>query len=89
MPRIIVVGDTADHGGTVIEGSPNTVAGPQGGEQPCARVGDILNCALHGPQPIVTGSPTVEINGRAAACEGDTAACGAVLIATISESTFD
>lgn len=53
-PRVIRLGDTADHGGVVITASETTfyAEGP-----PVARIGDLFNCAIHGINPIVEGSP--------------------------------
>lgn len=76
MPKIIRLGDTGSHGGTVTTASPDVLA--QG--QPVARVGDTYTCLIHGPNPIVTGSPNTTANGQAVARVGDTTACGATLL---------
>jgi uncharacterized Zn-binding protein involved in type VI secretion len=75
MPLIIRLGDTGSHGGLVITASPNVTA--EG--EPVARVGDIYDCPIHGPNPITTGSPDVTANGLAVARDGDETACGAIL----------
>ena len=81
----IVVGDTTDHGGTVIEGSGMT---DTHGKR-IARVGDQVTCPQrwHGNTVIVSGDPTMIIDGKAAARHGDKCACGATLIATQAVST--
>jgi uncharacterized Zn-binding protein involved in type VI secretion len=76
----IVVGDKTSHGGLVIEGAPTT---DTNGIR-IARVGDKVTCPKkgHGGTTVIaTGDPTCIIEGRAAARDGDTTACGAVLIA--------
>ena len=76
MPLIVRLGDSSDHGGVVSSGAAKWDC--EG--QPVARVGDILECPLHGPQPSVEGSSTWECEGAAIARHGDHAACGAALI---------
>ncbi len=76
----IVVGDQTSHGGVVIEGAPTT---DTNGIR-IARVGDKVTCPKkgHGETTVIaTGDPTCIIEGQPAAREGDTTACGAVLIA--------
>lgn len=75
MPAIIRLGDTGSHGGEVTTASPDVMA--QG--HPVARVGDIYNCPIHGPNPITTGSSNVTANGQPVALVGDQTACGATL----------
>ncbi|MGZ5198871.1 MAG: PAAR domain-containing protein [Telluria sp.] len=84
MPRkIIVVGDSTDHGGKVISGSPlHTIEGT-----PIARLGDQVDCpqhypggASHGVNKIVTAHPTVKVGGVPVAVEGCTTECGCKLI---------
>ena len=81
----IVVGDQTDHGGVVVEGSGMT---DTHGKR-IARVGDQVTCPKtgHGTTVIVTGDPTMIIDGKAAAREGDKCACGATLIAGQRVST--
>ncbi len=82
----ILVGDTTDHGGTVISGAPGSdVQGRQ-----IARVGDQVTCPRKGHgrvTTIVSGDPTCLIDGAPAARHGDKTACGATLIATQSLTT--
>lgn len=69
------VGDALDHGGAVVEGSPNwTCEGV-----PIARVGDAVICALHGPGTIVTGSERWSVNGKQMARLGSLCSCGAAI----------
>lgn len=77
MPTIVRKGDTSDHGGAVVTGSDNWDCMGQ----PIARLGDILDCPIHGPNPIVTASGKHDCNARGIARTGDKAACGASLIA--------
>ena len=81
----IVLGDKTDHGGEVIEASG--VSGTHG--KGIARVGDKVTCPKrgHGTTVIVTGDPTMIIDGKAAARHGDKTACGAVLISTQAVTT--
>ena len=83
---VIVLGDRTSHGGTVIEASAVT---DTGGRR-IARVGDKVTCPKKGhggTTVIVSGDPTVIIDGQPAARHGDTCACGATLIATQSVTT--
>lgn len=81
----IVLGDQTDHGGVVIEASVMTDTHGKG----IARVGDQVTCPKrgHGPTVIVTGDPTMIIDGKPAARHGDKCACGATLIAGQAVST--
>jgi len=81
----ILVGDKTDHGGVVVEGSPNS----QVDGRAIARVGDKVTCPKrgHGPTTIVSGDSTAMIDGRPAARHGDRCACGAVLISSQALAT--
>jgi uncharacterized Zn-binding protein involved in type VI secretion len=72
----IVLGDTTDHGGTVVGASGTT---DTHGKR-IARIGDQVTCPIryHG---------TTVIDGQPAARHGDKTACGATLIATQAVST--
>jgi uncharacterized Zn-binding protein involved in type VI secretion len=74
----IVLGDQTDHGGVVIEASVMTDTHGKG----IARVGDQVTCPKrnHGTTVIVSGDPTMIIDGKPAARHGDKCACGATLI---------
>lgn len=83
--KIIVVGDSTDHGGKVISGSPlHDVDG-----RPIARLGDQVNCPLyypggrpHGVNKIITAHPTLSVGGVAVAVENCVTECGCKLIGT-------
>ncbi|HEX5312855.1 PAAR domain-containing protein [Aquabacterium sp.] len=81
----IVLGDSTDHGGTVIEASGVT---DTNGKR-IARVGDKVSCPIkyHGNSVIVSGDPTMIIDGKPAARHGDKCSCGATLIAAQAVST--
>ncbi|AKJ28545.1 PAAR domain-containing protein [Caldimonas brevitalea] len=82
----IVLGDKTSHGGTVIEASG---ASDTHGKR-LARVGDKVTCPKKGhggTTVIVTGDPTMLVDGQPAARHGDKTACGATLIASQSNST--
>lgn len=75
----IMTGDTTDHGGTVIGGAATTDAN---GKR-VARVGDKVTCPHRGhggTTVIISGDPTVIIDGSPAARHGDVTACGAILL---------
>jgi uncharacterized Zn-binding protein involved in type VI secretion len=75
---LILLGDKTTHGGTVIEASAESSVG---GVR-IARVGDMVACPIrgHGTCPIVTGDPTMMMDGKPVARAGDVTACGAQLI---------
>lgn len=81
----IVLGDTTDHGGVVVGASQVSLTHGK----PIARVGDQVTCPRrgHGTTVIVTGDPTMIIDGSAAARHGDKCACGATLISSQFVST--
>ncbi|MFZ6648936.1 PAAR domain-containing protein [Undibacterium sp. TJN25] len=82
----IRLGDKTTHGGLVIEASTQS----DSGGTPIARVGDKVTCPLpgHAVTVIVSGDPTVIIDGKPAARHGDLTACGATLIAS-QQTTVD
>jgi uncharacterized Zn-binding protein involved in type VI secretion len=83
--NFILLGDKTSHGGTVIEASgQSSVGGVR-----IARVGDKVACPIrgHGVCPIVTGDPTMMMDGTAVARTGDLTACGAQLIASQALTT--
>ena len=87
MQALIVVGDRTSHGGVVIDGSPETDINGKA----VARVGNHATCPVRGYgriTTIVTGDPTLIIDGAPAACHGDKTACGAVLLSS-QATTFD
>lgn len=76
MPLIIRLGDTSTHGGAMVTSSSKS---PAEGPNVC-RIGDILECPVHGPNPVVEGSPDSLCEGPRIARQGDHTACGAALI---------
>jgi uncharacterized Zn-binding protein involved in type VI secretion len=84
MPlKIIVIGDSTDHGGKVISGSPlHDVDG-----KPIARLGDLVECPQfypggkpHGVNKIITAHATFSVGGIAVAVEDCVTECGCKLI---------
>lgn len=85
MPLIVRLGDTSSHGGAVV-----TSAAKWRCEGPLiARKGDLLDCPIHGVNPIVQGSPIWRCEGSEIARHGDAAQCGAALISGASKWTCD
>jgi uncharacterized Zn-binding protein involved in type VI secretion len=82
----IVMGDQTDHGGVVVGASGTT---DTHGKR-IARVGDQVTCPKkgHGTTVIVSGDPTMIIDGMPAARHGDKCACGATLISSQFVSTL-
>lgn len=85
MPLIIRLGDTSSHGGQVVTAAEKTLA--EG--QRVARITDILNCPVHGPNPIVEGSASLLAEGQRVARHGDKTQCGASLISGASITDID
>lgn len=84
MPLYIRLGDTSSHGGAVVTSAAFTsVEGKL-----VARVTDILDCPIHGPNPIVEGSGQHSVEGQKVARQGDHTACGASLI-SLAQFTTD
>lgn len=81
----IVIGDQTDHGGVVVGAAGTT---DTHGKR-IARVGDQVTCPKkgHGTTVIVSGDPTMLIDGMPAARHGDKCACGATLISSQAVST--
>lgn len=80
------IGDTSDHGGTIITGSTGfDIAGV-----PVARVGDILACPLHGNNPIVSSLVlTAQDDGKLLAHIGSKTQCGATIITGDASFTIE
>jgi uncharacterized Zn-binding protein involved in type VI secretion len=76
MPLVVRLGDAGSHGGSVTSAAAKWKC--EGAA--IARVGDIYACPIHGPNPIVGGSPNWRCEGAAIARNGDATACGASLI---------
>lgn len=82
MPLIIRLGDTSTHGGAMVTSARISKAeGPL-----ICRIGDILACPRHGPNPVVEGSPDSHCEGPKIARQGDHTACGAALISGATKS---
>ena len=83
---VIRLGDKTSHGGVVASAS---MVSDSGGV-PVARVGDTVVCPLHGDSQcvIVSGDPTMIVDGKPVARHGDLTSCGATLIAS-QQSTVD
>lgn len=74
----ILVGDTLDHGGSVVSGSADTDVGGRS----VARIGDAVSCSRHGATKIVSGDDGVIIDGQPVARHGDKTACGGTLVSS-------
>jgi uncharacterized Zn-binding protein involved in type VI secretion len=82
MPLIARLGDTSTHGGAIITSASESKAE----DALIARQDDILDCPIHGPNPIVEHSSAMKCEGRWVARHGDATACGARLISGATES---
>lgn len=79
MQEIIRKGDSTNHGGTVLEGFPQTNLNGS----PMAGVGHKVICSkCKGTFPIVEGSNAYRVDGTPVALHGMKTACGASLIAS-------
>jgi uncharacterized Zn-binding protein involved in type VI secretion len=83
MPAAARVGDTSNHGGTLVgPGVPTVLIGGK----PAAVMGDIHICSLPPPghlptvSPFPSGSATVLIGGRPALRTADACICGAMVL---------
>lgn len=75
---IILVGDKNVPGGTVMTGSPtDSVFG-----RAIARIGDTVNCPLHGINKIIEGCPTFTVMGVPVALDGHVSECGCALVSS-------
>ncbi|APX70542.1 MULTISPECIES: PAAR domain-containing protein [unclassified Brucella] len=83
MPRIVRLGDTSSHGGTVISSASKWRC--EGAL--IARKGDLHSCPIpgHGVTAIVSGAGKYQCEGAPIAREGDTCGCGAALISGASK----
>ncbi|WP_269504411.1 PAAR domain-containing protein [Burkholderia sp. IMCC1007] len=79
MREIIRKGDSTDHGGTVLEGFPQTNLNGR----PIAGIGHLVSCPkCNGVFPIAEGSDKYKVDGTPAALHGMKTACGASLLAS-------
>jgi uncharacterized Zn-binding protein involved in type VI secretion len=85
MPRVARIGDPISHGGNVITGSNKF----QSQGIPVARVGDLVNCAVDGINPIISGSPHLYEQNRAVARVGSLCQCGAIITDGASKHETD
>jgi uncharacterized Zn-binding protein involved in type VI secretion len=77
MPAVARLGDTSDHGGTIISSASKTrVNGIL-----VARVGDSHSCPIpgHGITAIISGSSNFRCEGPATAVVGSVCGCGATI----------
>jgi len=76
---IIRLGDTTNHGGTVLEAFTQTHLNGK----PMAGVGHLVACPkCQGSYPIVEGSALLDVEGVPVALDGMQTGCGATLIAS-------
>lgn len=76
LELIARLGDTSTHGGEIVTSASKTFAE----KKKIAREGDILNCPVHGPNPIVGHSAKHKAEGKYLARQTDLTECGAALI---------
>ena len=76
--QIARLGDSTDHGGTIISGAQRTFLDGR----PIARMGDEHECGYtyHGTGTIASGSQTTFVEGKPVARVGDTTSCGATIV---------
>ncbi len=73
---MIKAGDMHSHGGPVKSGSSESLLDGK----PIARLGDLVDCPLHGVNEIIEASSGMDVDGKPAALHGDRTRCGATLI---------
>ncbi|WP_420210887.1 PAAR domain-containing protein [Burkholderia aenigmatica] len=81
---LIVLGDTSSHGGAV----QTATTGLTANGIPVAGHGDTLQCPIHGPVSLQASGGGMQSNGKAPVRDGDTATCGATLIASRTGVTW-
>jgi uncharacterized Zn-binding protein involved in type VI secretion len=77
MPAVARLGDTSNHGGTIISSATKEfINGIL-----VARVGDLHSCPIpgHGITPIINGSGNFKCEGNIVAVVGSYCGCGAVI----------
>lgn len=79
--RVAHQGDGIDHGGIILDGSPDTYSD----NFPVARVGDNAMCDVHGPVTIVSGATMTRTNGMDTAREFDLLSCGGTIVRNIED----
>ena len=70
------VGDAGSHGGSIVTGDLTIIVN----DRPVARVGDIYMCPRHGPNPIITGAPSIFGSHLLISHVGCKTACGATIV---------
>lgn len=81
--HFIVVGDTTTAGGKVLTGAQFfSIQSLAGDQRPQAFVGDQVECGQCGPTTIISGVSHMTFDGRQAAVEGCSLACGHKLVST-------
>lgn len=85
MPLIVRLGDPGTHGGSVITSASKWKC--EGAF--IARRGDLYDCPIHGPNPIIEGSAIHKCEGEAIARDGDATQCGATVISGASKWMCD
>jgi len=86
MSRAVArVGDTCDHGGSIISSNQDGSVKAEGKE--VAVEGAVLNCSIHG-QTEIHGNldDNWTVNGKKVVLDGSVADCGAVIIASASRT---
>jgi uncharacterized Zn-binding protein involved in type VI secretion len=75
--RAVRVGDTTDHGGRVISGDDTRIIN----DRKVARLGDLVDCPLHGLTRIISTNAAAEFTGdRRTAHLGCLTSCGARVV---------
>ena len=75
LNQIARLGDSGSHGGSISTASTVVYADGIG----IARDQDTYSCAIHGDNPLISGSNGVYVDGRLVIRVGDSASCGAVI----------
>src|SRR4051812_1399136 len=78
--RLIVVGDTHSHGGTMTDGCPRSRIDGRA----IVREGDPAECPIHGRTRVVDARSCISYYGHVAARDGDRLACGAEMVAGLA-----
>lgn len=82
MSGIARLGDNISHGGNITSASSDITIDGLG----AARIGDQINCQIHGPGVITGGSTDILADGRGLARVGDQCSCGATITGGASDS---
>jgi len=85
MPLIARLGDPGTHPGHIITSASRSLAE----SIKIARIGDIFDCTLHGPNPIVTGATRSKCENPLIAFHGSLTQCGASIIATATRTKVE